>query len=399
MATITDEVNSWLEQNWDTAMTVREWWGRLAAAGFSQPAWPVGRGGTGADSRTGRAIMEALAAHRTLAAPTGIGPNMGGPTLLEHGTEAQRQRLSALADGTEAWCQLFSEPDAGSDLAGLKTTARRDGDDFVVDGQKVWNSSADIADWGMLLARTDPTAAKHVGLTFFLIDMRQPGIVARPLRTMNGAAQFCEVFIDGARTSMDHVIGGLGNGWKVANTMLGHERRTAASGSPRSQVIAVAGGLGGQLDRRVGDVIAAARARTDDRPTAMINSAKTLIQLARESGASKHPVVRDQLARYFIQSEVYRLTNLRTRSLAASGCPPGAEASIGKIALSGLARTSRDLGVRIVGAGGMVTGPMSPSRGRVQHAAVSSAGVSLGGGTDEIQRNVIGERVLGLPRE
>ena len=263
----------------------------------------------------------------------------------------------------------------------------------------MWNSAADIADWGLLLARTDPSAAKHAGLSFMLIDMHQPGIEARPLRTMNGNSQFCEVFIDSARVDLGNVVGGLGNGWKVASTMLGYERRNAASGTSRSMAVAAAGTLGAQLDRPVGEVIAEARERAAVRPAAMINSAKTLIKLAQQRGLCGDPVLRDALAGYFIRSEVYRLTNLRARAGAARGRTPGPEGSVAKIALSGIARASRDLGLRIAGAGGMIVGPESVSGGRVQHAALSAPGVSLGGGTDEIQHNVIAERALGLPRD
>ena len=399
MPTMADEVNAWVDSNWDDDLPLREWWRRLAAAGYSQPTWPVGLGGLGVDDRTARVINDVLAAHHVVAAPTGIGPSMGGPTLLEHGDDAQRARVLALATGAEAWCQLFSEPDAGSDLAGVKTTAIRDGDAYIVNGQKVWNSAADIADWGLLLARTDPVAAKHAGLSFCLIDMRQPGIDPRPLRTMNGNSQFCEVFIDDARVELGNIVGGLGSGWKVASTMLGHERRNAASGASRAMAVAAAGPLGGQLDRPVGEIVAEARARAKVRPGAMINGARALIQLARELGVNDDPILRDELAGYFIRSEVYRLTNLRARAGAARGRTPGPEGSIAKIALSGIARTSRDLGLRIVGAGGMLVGADTLSAGRVQHAALSAPGVSLGGGTDEIQHNVIGERALGLPRE
>ncbi len=399
MSSIRDEVSAWVEANWDESMTLREWWRRLAAAGYSQPSWPIGLGGRGVDSGMAREINDALGSHPVVAAPTGMGPHMGGPTLIEHGTEQQIQYLGAVADGTQAWCQLFSEPGAGSDLAGLETTAVRDGDDFVVRGQKVWNSSADIADRGMLLARTDPTASKHAGLSFLLIDMRQPGIEARPLRTMNGNSQFCEVFIDDARVRSSDIVGGLGTGWRVASTMLVHERKMAASGSSRSLAFAAAGPLGGQLDRPVGEIVAESRRRAKNRPAAMINSAKSLVALAQEHGANTDPVLRNDLADYFVRSEVYRLTNLRARAGASSGRTPGPEVSIGKLALSGLARTSRDLGTRIAGAGGMIVGPDSVSQGRVQHAALSAAGVSIGGGTDEIQHNVIGERALGLPRD
>jgi alkylation response protein AidB-like acyl-CoA dehydrogenase len=399
VSSITSDVNKWVEHNWDTSITLAEWWQRLADAGYSQPTWPTGLGGYGTDGRTAREITEAFARHGLIAPPAGMGPSMGGPTMLEHGSPDQQRDLANVANGQQLWCQLFSEPDAGSDLAGLKTTAVADGDGFVVTGQKVWNSSANIADHGMLLARTNPDVPKHAGLSFFIIDMRQPGIVARPLKTMNGNAQFCEVFIDNARVRSADLIGGLGNGWKVATTMLGHERRMAATGSSRSLLTVEAGPLAGNLDRRVGEIIAEAAERARQRPAAMVNSAKYLIGLAQKMGCSRDAMLRDELARYYCRGEVYRLTNLRARANAAAGRTPGPEASLAKLGLSGMARASRDLGLRIVGAGGMLVGPDALSGGRVQFAALSSPGVSLGGGTDEIQHNVIGERALGLPRE
>jgi alkylation response protein AidB-like acyl-CoA dehydrogenase len=398
MPATADAVDAWVKEQWDLEITLREWWRRLADAGYSQPTWPVGFGGLGCDGRTAREVTNALAAHGVIAPPFGIGPSMGGPTLMEHGDERQRQHVRAIAEGREAMCQLFSEPEAGSDLAGVQTTATLDGDSYVVNGQKVWNSSADVADWGLLLARTDRDAPKHAGLSFFLIDMHQPGIEARPLRTMNGEAIFCEVFLDGARTASTNVVGGLGNGWKVATTVLAHERRMAASGSARAMITVAAGVGGGNLDRRVGDLLTAGERSAATKRAPLITSPKTLIRLAKASGVDGDPTMRDALADYHIRAEVYRL-NLRARARAAAAGRPGPEASVAKLALSGLARTSRDLGLRIVGAGGMVVGPEAATGGAVQHTALSAPGVSLGGGTDEIQRNLIAERALDLPRD
>jgi alkylation response protein AidB-like acyl-CoA dehydrogenase len=399
-ATVTrEQIDAWLDAHWDLSITLGEWWKRLADDGFSQPAWPVGIGGMKADGATVRLISETMAQRGVIAPPTGMGPHMGGPTIIEHGTPEQVAALRRIATGEELWCQLFSEPGFGSDLAGLQTRAVRDGDGFVVTGQKVWNSSANLADVGMLLARTNPDAPKHAGLTFFLIDMRQPGIEARPLRTMNGGAQFCEVFLDGARARAVDIIGELDGGWRVASTMLGHERKMAASGEARGMLTALPGPISGQLGRVVGDVVDEARSRAAQPVKPMINSARVLIRLAQACGAIANPVLRDDLVKYHIQSEVYRLTNLRTRAAAAAGKTPGPESSTAKVALSGIAQSSRDLGLRIVGAGGMIVGDDAPSCGEVQYAALSTAGVSLGGGTDEIQRNVIAERALGLPRD
>jgi alkylation response protein AidB-like acyl-CoA dehydrogenase len=392
-------VNAWVDEAWDPGISLREWWNRLAAAGYSQPSWPLGLGGIGADGRTTRLIADTLRSRDVIAAPAGIAVNMGGPTVLEHGTEHQRRLLWAIASGEQAWCQLFSEPGAGSDLASASTRAVPDGDGFVLTGQKVWNSAADIADRGILLARTDPLATKHAGLTVVLIDMEQPAIDVRPLRTMNGNIQLCEVFLDAATARAADVIGAVGGGWKVASTVLGHERRTASSGSTRSPSHVAAGRRGGQLERTVGDLIEEVRARRAVKPAAMITSVRSIIELARERGAASDPARRDAIASYQVRSDVYRLTNERARVAAASGRAPGSAASVAKLGLSGMARASRDLGLSVVGADGMLVGPDCASHGRVQHAALSAPGVSLGGGTDEIQRNVIAERVLGLPRE
>ena len=399
MAVTAAEINDWLDQNWDTTITLREWWERLTVAGYSQPAWPVGLGGLKANSATTRLISDTLAKRGVIAPPVGMGPFMAAPTIIEHGSPEQIAPLRRIANGEELWCQLFSEPEFGSDLAGVQTKAVRDGDAFIVTGQKVWNSVANFADFGMLLARTNPDVPKHAGLTFFRIDMRQPGVEARPLKTMNGGAHFCEVFLTEARVTLDDVVGKIDGGWRVAGSVLGHERRMAASGGARGMLVATPGSVSGNLDRVVGDVLAEAKAAATKRAKPMINSAKTLIRLAQQTGASADPMLRDALVRYHIQSEVYRLTNLRTRDSMAAGKAPGPESSTAKIALSGIARTSRDLGLRIVGAGGMILGDDAASGGEVQYAALSTPGVSLGGGTDEIQRNVIAERALGLPRD
>jgi len=265
----------------------------------------------------------------------------------------------------------------------------------VVNGQKVWNSGADAADRGMLLARTDFEAQKHAGLSFILIDMAQPGVEVRPLVTMNGSAHFCEVFLTDARTPTHQLVGTEGGGWAVATTVLGLERKMAASGSARGALTVVGGAKSGNLDRTCGELFEMAAAKAKEKPQAMISSSRVLIKEAQKAGVHTDPVLRDDLARYHIRSEVYRLTNLRARQTGGSG----PEASIAKIALSGMARHSRDLGLRILGAGGMLVGNDSASGGALQYAALSTGGVSIGGGTDEIQHNVIGERALGLPKE
>ena len=379
-------------------MSLAEWWAALATVGFSQPTWPSGLGGREFGPAEARTVMGALAAAEVIGPPTGNGPAMGGPTILRHGTPEQRQRLvGPLADGQSSWCQLFSEPGAGSDLASLACQADRDGDELVISGQKVWNSFADQADLGMLLIRTNVDAPKHRGITFVMIDMAQPGVEVRPLVQMTGNAEFCEVFLTEARARVDDVIGGIDEGWTVAKTTLAHERASAASGRTRIATIA-AGPLPGNLDRSVGELLdeAANRRRREPRRDTLL-SARSMIQIARAAGRTGDPIMRQRLADYHARLEVYRLTNLRSRANAKAG-RVGPEGSVGKLALAGLAHQSRDLSLGLLGADGMLADD-GPERGRYHQAALNSFIPSIGGGTNEIQRNIIGERTLGLPRE
>ena len=395
MSDIATRVNTWIDENWDMSMTLREWWSRLATAGYSQPTWPAALGGCDASGATARIISETLGTRGVIAAPTGMGPHMAAPMIMKHGTDAQKAELIKIATGEQHWCQLFSEPEAGSDLASVRCKAVRDGEEYIINGQKVWNSGADAADRGLLLARTDFEAQKHAGVSFILIDMLQPGVEVRPLVTMNGSAHFCEVFLTDARARANELMGTEGGGWAVATTVLGLERKMAASGSARGALTVNGGPKGGNLDRTVGELFEIAKVKAKEKPQAMISSSRVLIKHAQTTGVNTDPVLRDDLAKYYIRSEVYRLTNLRARQTGGSG----PEASIAKIALSGMARHSRDLGMRVLGADGLLVGNDSASGGALQYAALSTGGVSIGGGTDEIQKNVIGERALGLPKE
>ncbi len=396
-----DEVDAWVEDNWDRDMPLTEWWQRLSDSGLAFPHWPEGYGGRSLKPAAAAAVLSVLGAKGVIGPPTGNAPNMGAPTVLAHGTPEQKDRfVSPVASGQHAWCQLFSEPGAGSDLASLGCRAERDGDEFVVTGQKVWNSSADISEWGMLLARTNPDVPKHAGITWMLVDMRQPGVEARPLVQMNGGAEFCEVFLTEARVPVDNVIGAIDDGWNIARTTLGFERGSIGKRTPKGLIETRAGSLSGNLHRAVGELVAEAADPTLDpnkRLDVMIGS-KSMLRLARELGRDGDPVVRNRVADYYIHSEVHRLNALRARDNAKSG-RPGPEASIGKLSLAMLAHRSRDLSLSILGAEGMLTGDDARDNGKVQRAGLSSFAPSLGGGTNEIQRNIIGERTLGLPRE
>ncbi len=390
-----------MEANWDTSITVREWWLRLADAGYAYPTWPLGLGGSDASRRDAMTVTGVLAQNKVIGSPVGaMASTLAAPTLLEHATEAQRTELvRPIATGEAAWCQLFSEPGSGSDLASVGTRAVRDGDEWVVTGQKVWNSSADSADFGMLLARTDVDVPKHAGITYFVIDMKQSGIEVRPLKQMNGASNFCEVFLTEARVRGDHVIGEVNGGWRVAQSTLFHERNSVAGGGLPGLVMARSGS-GGDLDRKVAEVLDRAREVAKARKSpirAGAVPAKLMVELAQKFGVSGDPVIRQELARYVSQVRVNGWT--MRRSGAAGGKLTGADGSIAKLTTARICQESRDLSYRIVGARGMLMGQISPLEGDLQMVNLASPGNRLGGGTDEIQLNVLGERALGLPRE
>jgi alkylation response protein AidB-like acyl-CoA dehydrogenase len=395
------DVQAWVDANWDPGITVREWWLRLADAGYAYPSWPKGLGGSGASRRDAATIAAVLAQNRVIGPPVGaMAARLAAPTILQHATEVLQQELvRAIATGEAAWCQLFSEPGSGSDLASIGTRAERDGDEWVVTGQKVWNSAADVSDIGMLLARTDVDVPKHAGITYFAVDMKQPGIEARPLKQMNGASNFCEVFLTEARVPADRVIGAVNDGWRVAQTTLLNERNSVAGGGLFGLVMARSGS-DGDLDRKVGEVVERARAAAQARKsplTAGAVPAKVIIELAQTFGVADHPVVRQDLTRYISQIRVNGWTMRRIG--AAGGRLTGADGSIAKLTTARICQQSRDLSYRIVGAQGMLMGLESPLQGDLQLVNLASPGNRLGGGSDEIQLNVLGERGLGLPRE
>jgi alkylation response protein AidB-like acyl-CoA dehydrogenase len=230
-ADVLDDLRTWLEANWDPDLTVAAWWQRLGLAGWATPILPAGRYGRGVSRGDALRIAATIAEFGALSAPVGLGPALAAPTITTHGTPEQVERyVRDIVTGQKAWCQLFSEPGAGSDLAGLATRAVRDGDVWIVNGQKVWTSGGHLADLGMLLARTNPTVPKHQGITWFAIDMHQPGVEVRPLRQMTGDSSFTEVFFTDAVVADDARIGDLNDGWAVANTTLLYERSGMGAG-------------------------------------------------------------------------------------------------------------------------------------------------------------------------
>jgi len=405
------EVNAWLAENWDPDLTVAEWWSRLGDSGWAVPTWPVEWFGKGLSRAEGVRVQQAIADFGALPAPGGLGLMLAGPTIVVHGTEEQKKRyLRDIVTGQKAWCQLFSEPGAGSDLAGLQARAVKDGDEWIVTGQKVWTSGGHFADLGMLIARTDPDQPKHAGITYFAINMHQPGIEVRPLREMTGRSLFNEVFLTEARVPDDAVIGGLNNGWRVANTTLMFERTSlGAGGGNAAASLAAAGSVAGDLDRRAGDFVRSGCRRSGG--VALGTSSKSLIKLAQGLGKSDDPSLRQKLVQLHTYGELARYNNLRQRAAAAAGKDIPGLPNIAKLSMSNIVRLARDLGLELAGGYGMLHAYDNESREALDEAtgmpflagitetALFAQGPPIYGGTDQVQRNIIGERVLGLPKE
>ena len=391
------EVRSWLNEQWEPDLTVRQWWARMAEAGWQFPTWPKGLGGRGLTAAQGRAVAAEVVDAGALGPPFSLGQVMGGPVVLQQGDDEQKARLvPPLADGTEGWCQFFSEPEAGSDLAGLRTTAERDGDEWVINGQKVWTSGALAAQRGMLVARSNWDVAKHRGLSYFIIDVDQPGIEIRPLKQMNGQAHFNEVFFTDARVSNDNLIGGEGNGWASAVATLAFERSGLSNRVPGMSV-ALPGDKSGMLDRPAGEV-ASAPSDTGLGSRAFRSSTE-IGRLAGERGDSNGPLMRQELMKLKTMGTVSNWSGQRAREAAKAGQSPGSFANTAKLMGSHIGRAAQHLGPRALGASGMLAGEDAPHNGQVADMALSVPASAIAGGTDEIQRNIIGERGLGLPKD
>lgn len=348
----------------DEVAEARRWQATLDGGGWGAVTWPVEWGGRGYGPNQARVVHQEEARFAVPGSSFHIAIGMVGPTLMAHGTTEQQDRfLPAMRRGDHVWCQLFSEPDAGSDLASLRSRAVRDGDDWVVSGQKVWTSGARYADQAILLARTDPDSRRHEGITYFLVDMRTPGIEVRPLVQINRAAHFNEVFLHDVRIPAENVVGGLGEGWKVARTTLGAERMMIGSINVHDRV-------------------------------------ENLLDHLRSRGRSADAVLRDRIVRAWIASTVVTLTGDRVLEAMRHGGPIGPEASVLKLGLSRLMEQLGDVAMDVLGAEGLLEGGGgSEGYGVLQDQFLGQWAARIGGGTEQIQRNLIGERALGLPRE
>ncbi len=423
-AELLSDLRAWLGDNWDPDLTVGEWWERLGLAGWAAPGLPTNAYGKGMARADAVQVQQEISSFGALGAPAGLGLLLAAPTIATHGTQEQIDLyVRDIVTGKKAWCQLFSEPQAGSDLAGLQTRAVRDGDEWVVNGQKVWTSGGQYADLGMLLARTDPDVPKHQGISYFAFDMHQGGVDVRPLKEMTGHALFNEVFITDAQVADSALIGGLNKGWAAANTTLMNERAGLGSGGGN----AAGGGVGaqpgtvlGHLERRVGDCVPS-RDETDRAKKAskgsggawraMASGAALLITQARARGVEGNPGIRQDLARLYTLGELGRMNGLRLKAVKEQGGDIPGMPNVAKLSMSQIVRLTRDLGLRILGPAGMLHAYDEDDKDALKHAsgdplaggitemALFAQAPPIYGGTDQVQRNIIGERVLGLPKE
>jgi alkylation response protein AidB-like acyl-CoA dehydrogenase len=370
---VLDACDQLLAQYDPESTPVEEFLGAQFDAGLAWVNFPEGRGGLDVSPKLQRVVNVRLGAHGPAypAARNVIGYGMGGPTVLTHGTEEQKDRyLRPMYTCEEIWCQLFSEPGSGSDVAGLSCRAERDGDEWVVNGQKVWTTLAHMARWGLLVARTDPSQPKHKGMTYFVVDMHAPGVEVRPLRQITGEAEFNEVYLTDVRIPDSQRLDAVGEGWRVALTTLMNERVA----------------IGGTIPPRGGGLIGEA------------------VRLWKEQ-EHHDPAVRDQLMRLWVIAEVARLTNIRASQLRSHGTP-GPEGSVGKIVAAEFNKKITSFWLDLMGADGMLYGSYEMVRPETatilkfdypQKGFLRCRANSIEGGTTEVMKNILGERILGLP--
>ena len=391
---VASQVLAWFQDVWDPDLSLIQWRERLVDSGWAVPSWTNEWFGRNLPAWADRAAHETIRKAGGVALPLGAGVGLAAPTMYDHASEALKHKyLRPTLTGEITWCQLFSEPGAGSDLAGLQATAVRDGDEWVVNGQKVWNTSADHADMAILVARTDWNAPKHSGLTYFLLDMQQSGVEVRPIRQMNNHASFNEVFLTDARIPQENVVGEVGSGWAVTRGTLAHERSYATSRSVHFAPTAV------------GRVVEEAREEAAEynktyqwypqrqgRPDLAVGR-------AQEMGRSDDRTVRQGIAELLSLHRTAQWTAGRAKAARDLRRAPGSEGSIGKLALSEVARLSNAVHSRISGAHAMLRESDDPVDAVIAEVLLSTPAQSIAGGTDEIQHNILGEHVLGLPKE
>ena len=392
---VREEVRTWLEANWDPSLSLVAWRNLLVDSGWGVPNWPKAWYGRDLPLALVPAVEEEFDRLGAIGVARKGSSSLAAATILAHGSDAQKEKfLRRILTGEDAWCQLFSEPGSGSDLAGATTRADLHGDHYVINGQKVWNTSAHHADYGILLARTSFDIPKHQGLSYFLLPMHQPGVEVRPLRQMNGHASFNEVFLTDAQVPREYMLENEGNGWKVATTTLMHERRYADSTRREKQ----ATDRPERIYREEAEEIAIALEPYTWYPQ-RAGRVDLVIERAKETGRSADPVVRQEIAKLMSMARCAEWTARRARVAQEQGRQPGPEGSLGKLASSYVARAANRVHTMITGTDAMLTGDDSPMGGVIAEILVSTPAISIAGGTDEIQKNIISERVLKMPKE
>ena len=392
---VREEVSAWLAANWNPDLSLAEWRQRLVASGWGCPTWPEEWFGKGYSD----ALAEIVEGEFRRAGAVGVATSgvrmLAAATLLEHGSRDQKAKLlPRILTGEDTWCQLFSEPGSGSDLAGLTTRADPDGDAWRVNGQKVWTTSAHHARYGMLLARTDWDVPKHRGLSFFVLEINQPGVEVRPLRQMNGHASFNEVFLTDARIPGNMLVGKPGGGWQVALTTLAHERRLADGMRAWGRAEPGQGRVYQDLREEQAHVMEPYKWYPQ-----RAGRVDLILSVARTTGRLADPVARQSIARALMLDRTSQWTARRARAARAMGQAPGPEGSLGKLAASVVARAAASAHAEAAGPDALLAGADGLAEGMVAEGLLSVPAISIAGGTDEIQRNIISERVLGLPKE
>ncbi|MBM3645710.1 MAG: acyl-CoA dehydrogenase [Alphaproteobacteria bacterium] len=394
-ASVRAEVRAWLEANWNPDLGLVEWRERLCDAGWAAAHWPKRWYGRDLPVKFNAAIDEEFARIGAITAARAGIRTLAALTILAHGTDFHKEKfLKRILTGEDTWCQLFSEPGSGSDMAGAVTRADRRGNRWVVNGQKVWTTSAHKANWGLLLARVDWDSAKHKGLGYFILDMKQPGVQVHPLRQMNHHASFNQVFMTDAMVEPELMLGEPGEGWKIATTTLMNERRNAdglrstASSAPRE----------GRIYDEERAEIATTMAPYTWYPQ-RAGRTDLVMSRVRETGKLDDPVIRQEIGRLLVLSKSAEWTALRARAALAQGKAPGPEGSLGKLVASHVARQAARVHTYLSGTDALLSGADGAMDGLIAEILVSVPAVSIAGGTDEIQRNIIAERVLGMPRE
>ena len=394
-ASVRAEARAWLEANWDPDLSLVAWRELLAESGWGTPAWPEEWHGRGLPVVLVPVVEQEFERLGALGvARVGI-RMLAAATLLDHGSALHKEKfLRRILTGEDTWCQLFSEPGSGSDLAGATTRADlRDGR-WIVNGQKVWTSGAHHAQYGLLLARTDWELPKHQGLSYFVLDIEQPGVEVHPLRQMNGHASFNQVFFTDAEISPEFMVGELGEGWEIATTTLMHERRNADALRSWARASERAGRIYDEERAEVATVM-----ETYKWYPQRAGRVDLVLERARECGKLDDPLVREEIAKLLILAKSAEWTARRARAAQEQGRPQGPEGSLGKLASSHVARAAARVHTAISGADAMLAGADGPRDGLIAEILLSVPATSIAGGTDEIQRNIISERVLGMPKE